>query len=398
MSGPLAGIRVVDLTSALLGPLATQILGDMGADVIKVEPPEGDPIRALGPSRHPGMGAYFLNINRNKKSVALDLKRQAVREALLKLVEKADVFVHNMRLAAAERLGLDYRAVGERNPRIVYAAATGFRRDGVYRDRPSFDDVIQGESGLAALNGGVGGEPRYVPMAVSDKICGYVLASAIGMALFHRERTGKGQEVHVPMLETMLAFNLADHLWYGVLAEPEKGLGYPRMLTRHRRPFPTKDGQICILATTDAQSRHLFEAIDCPEFADDERFSTLAQRTANIGELYEIVIERMRRRTTAEWRERLDAFDVPNGIVTDLEGLFADPYLANTGFFERVEHPTEGRMLTTAVPVMFSGSPGASFRLPPPRLGEHTRSVLRELGYSDTEIDEIGCQGSAIRD
>jgi crotonobetainyl-CoA:carnitine CoA-transferase CaiB-like acyl-CoA transferase len=398
MSGPLAGIRVVDLTSALLGPLATQILGDMGADVIKVEPPEGDPIRALGPSRHPGMGAYFLNINRNKKSVALDLKRQAVREALLKLVEKADVFVHNMRLAAAERLGLDYRAVGERNPRIVYAAATGFRRDGVYRDRPSFDDVIQGESGLAALNGGVGGEPRYVPMAVSDKICGYVLASAIGMALFHRERTGKGQEVHVPMLETMLAFNLADHLWYGVLAEPEKGLGYPRMLTRHRRPFPTKDGQICILATTDAQSRHLFEAIDCPEFADDERFSTLAQRTANIGELYEIVIERMRRRTTAEWRERLDAFDVPNGVVTDLEGLFADPYLANTGFFERVEHPTEGRMLTTAVPVMFSGSPGASFRLPPPRLGEHTRSVLRELGYSDTEIDEIGCQGSAIRD
>jgi len=398
MSGPLAGIRVVDLTSALLGPLATQILGDMGADVIKVEPPEGDPIRALGPSRHPGMGAYFLNINRNKKSVALDLKQQAVREALLKLVEKADVFVHNMRLAAAERLGLDYRAVGERNPRIVYAAATGFRRDGVYRDRPSFDDVIQGESGLAALNGGVGGEPRYVPMAVSDKICGYVLASAIGMALFHRERTGKGQEVHVPMLETMLAFNLADHLWYGVLAEPEKGLGYPRMLTRHRRPFPTKDGQICILATTDAQSRHLFEAIDCPEFADDERFSTLAQRTANIGELYEIVIERMRRRTTAEWRERLDAFDVPNGVVTDLEGLFADPYLANTGFFERVEHPTEGRMLTTAVPVMFSGSPGASFRLPPPRLGEHTRSVLRELGYSDTEIDEIGCQGSAIRD
>ena len=398
MSGPLAGIRVVDLTSALLGPLATQILGDMGADVIKVEPPEGDPIRALGPSRHPGMGAYFLNINRNKKSVALDLKRQAVREALLKLVEKADVFVHNMRLAAAERLGLDYRAVGERNPRIVYAAATGFHKDGAHRDRPSFDDVIQGESGLAALNGGVGGEPRYVPMAVSDKICGYVLASAIGMALFHRERSGEGQEVHVPMLETMVAFNLADHLWHGVLAEPEKGIGYPRMMTPHRRPFPTKDGDICILATTDAQSRHLFEAIDCPELADDERFSTLGRRTDNIGELYEIVIERMRQRSTAEWRERLDRFDVPNGVVTGLEGLLTDPYLADTGFFERVEHPTEGKMLTTAIPVMFSGSPGDSFRLPPPRLGEHTRSVLRELGYSDTEVDEIACQGSPIRD
>jgi crotonobetainyl-CoA:carnitine CoA-transferase CaiB-like acyl-CoA transferase len=398
MSGPLAGIRVVDLTSALLGPVATQILGDMGADVIKVEPPEGDPIRPLGPSRHSGMGAYFLNINRNKRSVVLDLKRPAARAALFKLAETADVFVHNMRLAAAERLGLNYRAVAGRNPRIVYAAATGFGRNGVYRDRPCFDDVIQGESGLAALNGGVGGEPCYVPMAVCDKICGYVLASAIGMALFHRQRTDEGQEVHVPMLETMVAFNLVDHLWNGVLAEPEKGLGYPRMLTPHRRPFPTKDGHVCILATTDLQSRHLFEALDCPELADDERFSTLARRTENIGELYEIVIERMRQRTTAEWRERLDAFDVPNGVVTDLEGLLVDPYLADIGFFERVEHPSEGKMLTTAVPVMFSSSPGDSFRLPPPRLGEHTRVVLRELGYSDAEIGGITAQVSAIRD
>jgi crotonobetainyl-CoA:carnitine CoA-transferase CaiB-like acyl-CoA transferase len=398
MSGPLAGIRVVDLTSAVLGPVATQILGDMGADVIKIEPPEGDPIRPLGPSRHPGMGAYFLNINRNKRSVALDLKQPAAREALLKLVETADVFVHNMRLGAAERLGLDYSAVAGRNPRIVYAAASGFRKDGAYRDRPSFDDVIQGESGLAALNGGPGGEPRYVPMAVCDKVCGYALASAVSMALFHRERSGKGQEVHVPMLETMVAFNLADHLWHGVLAEPEKGLGYPRMLTEHRRPFPTKDGHICILATTDLQSRHLFEAIDCPELADDHRFSTLARRTDNIGELYGIVIERMRQRTTAEWRERLDSFDVPNGVVTSLEGLLADPYLNDAGFFEQVEHPSEGKMLTTTIPVMFSGSPGDSFRLPPPRLGEHTRSLLGELGYSDAAIDDITAQASAIRD
>jgi crotonobetainyl-CoA:carnitine CoA-transferase CaiB-like acyl-CoA transferase len=389
MSGPLAGIRVVDLTSAVLGPVATQILGDMGADVIKIEPPEGDPIRPLGPSRHPGMGAYFLNINRNKRSVALDLKRPAAREALLKMVATADVFVHNMRLGAAARLGLDYQAVKAGNPRIVYAAATGFRKDGLHRDRPSFDDVIQGESGLAALNGGVGGEPRYVPMAVCDKICGYVLASAIGMALFHRERTGEGQEIHIPMLETMVAFNLVDHLWHGVLAEPEKGLGYPRMLTPHRRPFPTRDGHICILATTDVQSRHLFEAMDSPELADDERFCTLARRTANIDELYAIIVERMRQRSTAEWRERLDQFDVPNGVVTDLEGLLADPYLAETGFFERVEHPSEGKMLTMAVPAMFSVTPGDSFRLPPPRLGEHTRAVLGELGYLAAQIDEI---------
>src|SRR5262249_36375940 len=223
--------------------------------------------------------------------------------------------------------------------------------------------------------GGAGGEPRYVPMAVSDKICGYVLASAVGMALFHRERTGAGQEVHVPMLETMVAFNLADHLWHGVLAEPEKGLGYPRMLTPQRRPFPTKDGHICILATTDAQSRHLFAAIGRPELADDQRFATLAQRTENIAEFYELLIEQMRRRTTAEWRERLDAFDVPNGVVTDLEGLIADPYLGEAGFFQRVDHPTEGKMLTMAVPVAFSASPGDSFRLPPPRLRGHAKTV-----------------------
>jgi len=200
------------------------------------------------------------------------------------------------------------------------------------------------------------------------------------------------------MLETMVAFNLADHLWHGVLAEPEKGLGYPRMLTEHRRPFPTKDGHICILATTDSQSRHLFEAIDCPELADDHRFSTLARRTDNIGELYGIIIERMSRRTTAEWRERLDSFDVPNGVVASLEGLLADPYLNDAGFFEQVEHPSEGTMLTTAIPVMFSGSPGDSFRLPPPRLGEHTRSLLGELGYSEAAIDDITAQASAIRD
>src|SRR5260221_208453 len=298
MSRPLAGIRVINWTIAVLRPGATQILGDMGAEVIKVETPDGDPTRYLGPARHPGMAAYFLNVNRNKKSVVLDLKLPAARAAILRLAATADVFVHNLRPGAAVRLGIDYPTLAAANPRLVYAWASGYRPDSAARDRAAFDDVIQGESGLAALNKGTDGEPRYVPMVVCDKVCGHVLAGAVGMALFARERTGRGQEVHVPMMETMSAFNLVDHLWHGVFGEPEKGLGYPRMLTPYRRPYATRDGHVCLLATTDRQWRNLFAAIDCAELADDPRFATIAGRTANIDELYALLAERMLRRST----------------------------------------------------------------------------------------------------
>ena len=392
MPGPLAGVRVIDLTAVVLGPVATQILGDLGADIVKIEAPEGDVMRWLGPMRHPAMGAYFLNVNRNKKSVVLDLRKPAARAALLRLAAGADVLVHNMRPGAARRLGIDYPAVNAANPRLVYASASGWRADGPHRDRAAYDDVIQGESGFAALNKDSDGAPRYAPMVIADKITGYVLAAMIGMALYAREKTGRGQEIHVPMVDAMAAFNLVDHLWHGVFGEPEKGLGYPRMLTPYRRPYATTDGHICLLATTDRQWRGLFAACGAPELADDPRFDTIEHRTQNIDALYAWLAGIIRTRSTAAWKAALDAADVPNGAVNDLMGVVRDPYLNEAGFFRPLDHPTEGRLTTMPFPVSFSDTQPDQ-NLPPARLGEHTASVLEELGYSAEEIAAIAGPG-----
>jgi formyl-CoA transferase len=379
MSGPLAGVRVLDLTINILGPLATQILGDMGAEVIKIEAPEGDPMRHSGLTKNPGMAQLFMNTNRNKKSVVLDLKKPAPREALLRMVETADVFVHSTRPQTAERLGVSYEALSARNPRLVYAYAPGYRSDGPNRDRPAFDDVIQGESGIAAMIGRGAGEPRYIPMVMADKFCGHVLASAIGMALYARERTGKGQEVVVPMLETMLSFNLVEHLWTNFFEADRENLGYSRIFSAHRRPYATRDGHICMLAVSDDQWRRVFQVIGRPELAQDERFARLNARTRNIDTLYETLAGERRKKTTAEWQTLLDAADLPNGRVNELAKMAEDPYLTETGFFHHYEHPTEGSMVTTSIPVQFSATP-ASLRLQPPALGEHTEQVLREHG------------------
>jgi crotonobetainyl-CoA:carnitine CoA-transferase CaiB-like acyl-CoA transferase len=279
-TGPLTGIRIIDLTTVVLGPYATQMLGDLGADVIKVEAPEGDNCRWIGPSRNKGMGSYFAMLNRNKRSVVLDLKRPVARDALLHMVDSADVFVHNMRLGAAERLGLGYAALSARNPKLVYACASGFRKGSSKQEHPAFDDLIQGISGFAALNAATDGAPRYVPSVIVDKLTGQMLASMVGMALFHRERTGQGQEVHVPMLETTLGFLLVEHMWGMVLNQPELGMGYPRMLTPHRRPYATQDGYISVIAVSDAHWCRLFEAMGRTALIDDPRFATIAACTA----------------------------------------------------------------------------------------------------------------------
>ena len=387
-TGPLAGIKVIDITTVVLGPFASQVLGDMGADVIKVETTAGDTTRYIGPSRTPGMGSYFATLNRNKRSLAIDLKKPAAMAALLRLIDQADVFVHNMRIGAAARLGLDYATMAKRHPRLIHASASGFRKGSSLQEFPAYDDLIQGLSGIASLNAGPDGAPRYFPMVVVDKLTGMNLASMIGMALFHRERTGHGQEVHVPMLETILSFTLIEHFWHGMYGEPEKGVGYPRVLSPHRRPYQTKDGFISVIAQTDAQWRKLFAVMGVPELIDDPRFNTTQARTEHIDALYATLTDGMKHRTTAEWIAELQPADIPCGRAGTLADLFDDPYLRETGFFEEVDHPVEGKALMAAVPARFSDSPPNTTRLWP-TLGEHNREVLREAGCSEDEIEEI---------
>ncbi|MGE0226676.1 MAG: CaiB/BaiF CoA transferase family protein [Acetobacteraceae bacterium] len=386
--GPLAGIRIVDVTTVVLGPFASQVLADLGADVIKVETIEGDAVRFIGPSRTKGMASYFGTLNRNKRSLSIDLKKPAARDALLRLIDGADVFIHNMRAGAAKRLGLDYESLSQRNPRLVYASAGGFRKGSSMQEFPAYDDLIQGLSGITSLNAGPDGAPRYFPTVVVDKLTGSTLASMIGFALLHRERTGEGQEVHLPMLETILSFMLIEHLWHGTLDEPEKGMGYPRMLTPHRRPYQTKDGHISVIAVSNAQWSKLFDAMGVGHLINDPRFNTLEARSDNVDALYATLTDGMKQKTTAEWLAILRPADIPCGPANRLEDLFADAYLQETNYFQRMEHPVEGRVVVPAFPASFSRSP-ASVRSLWPTLGQHSREILREAGCSEAEIDDI---------
>jgi crotonobetainyl-CoA:carnitine CoA-transferase CaiB-like acyl-CoA transferase len=392
MAGPLAGVRILELTSVVLGPWACQILGDLGADVVKVEPPSGDSNRQAGPARHPGMAALYLTCNRNKRSLVLDLKQEAGRRALLKLAETADVLVHNYRPKALERLGLDYPALREANPRIIFCGTYGYSRRGPYRDRAAYDDLIQSASGIAMLFSRLGEEPRYLPTLIADKTAGLAVVYSVTAALYHREKTGQGQELEVPMFETLVSYVMAEHL-FGWAFEPALGqAGYTRLLSKNRRPFRTKDGYIALLPYLDEQWTSFCTLAGRPELSEDVRFSSLASRLANIDEVYREVGEIALAKTTAEWLELLGD-RVPAMIVNSLEQLLDDPQLESSGFWQAFDHPTEGRMRLPGIPTGFSASPGSIRRLPP-RLGEHSLEVLREAGLDANEIEAMLATGA----
>ncbi len=395
MPGPLHGIRVVELTSVVLGPWACQFLGDMGADVVKIEAPRGDSNRTLGASRHPGMAALYLTCNRNKRSLVLDLKLPGAREALLKLVGTADVFVHNNRPQVMTKLGLDYADLRKVNPRIIYCGAYGYSKKGPYGAKGALDDSIQAVSGIAMLNKLVLGEPRYLPTVVADKTTAMTVVYAVLAALFHRERTGEGQDIEVPMYETMVHYVMGEHLWGMSFDPPMGGPGYTRLMSRERRPYPTQDGYIAILPYLDAHWVTFCNVVGRPDLLTDPRFTTLADRVRNIDVTYSETAKIMATRTTREWLELFSKTSVPTIAVNSLEDLATDPHLEAVGFWKSVDHPTEGKLRLPAFPVNFGTTP-ASIERHAPRLGEHTREVLREAGLADAAIDALLASGAAM--
>jgi crotonobetainyl-CoA:carnitine CoA-transferase CaiB-like acyl-CoA transferase len=393
MSGPLDGIRVLDLTTVVLGPWAAQQLGDLGADVVKIEPPEGDTTRKLGPQKNADMAAFYLACNRNKRSVVLDLKQDAARAVLFRLAETADVLMHNYRPQAAARLGMAYETFARINPRLVYVATYGYRAGGPNGEKPAYDDIIQAGSGIAALQAVTTGAPRYAPTIVADKSSSLTLLSAVLAALVNRERTGRGQAVEVPMFESLVAYVMVEHLYGETFRPAIESAGYKRILNPNRHPYATKDGWLAVLPYTDVHWREFCKVAGRPDLLDDARFASLRSRLQNIEAYYAEVERIVAGRTTAEWLSALGQANVPHGPVNTLEDLLHDPQLDASGFWQTIEHPTEGPLRTTGIPPAFSRTPG-TIRRHQPRLGEHSAEVLREAGLGDDEIRALLAAGA----
>ncbi len=394
--GPLAGIRILDLTSVMLGPYATQMLGDYGADVIKIEAPAGDSTRVTGPSMEPGMAATFVGANRSKRSIVLDLKQPAGREALLVLADRADVLICSVRPQKLAALGLDPATLMARNERLTVVSVHGFGEDGPYAGRPAYDDIIQGLCGLAALGEAEGGEPRYMPTVLADKTCALFATQAVLAAIVARMRTGRGSHVEVPMLESMVNFTLVEHFYGAHFRPPLSEPGYARLLTTWRRPYRTLDGHVCVVPYSNQHWQRFFEEVGRGELMKDPRFDGLAARTRHIDALYAELAASIAHRTTADWLATCDRLDIPAAPLRRLADLEADPHLVATGFFQKVQDPLLGTLVMPRAPLRFDGRFAAPGRLPP-RLGQHTREVLAESGLDEERIDLLMETGAAVQ-
>jgi crotonobetainyl-CoA:carnitine CoA-transferase CaiB-like acyl-CoA transferase len=394
MPGPLSGTRILDLTTVVMGPFATQILAELGADVIKVETHDGDNMRHVGPMVSPGMGHLYLNLNRGKRGIVLDLKQPQGREALLRLVRGADVLIYNVRPQAMARLGLAYEDVRAVNARIIYVGAYGYSQRGPYAAKAAYDDLIQGATGLASLAVRNDGEaPRYAPVNLADRVTGLHAVYAVTTALFFRERSGQGQSVEVPMFESMSHFVLGDHLAGLSWEPPIGGSGYARL--EHRRPYRTRDGWLCVLVYNDKQWKSFLQAVGRDDLLQDRRFFPHAARAAHIDEIYEILAELLSARSSAEWIALLEEIDIPVAPVNSVEDLVQDPHLAAGGFFGFEKHPGEGKLRVPRTPTEWSACARQELR-PAPRLGEHSAEVLRAAGYSDAEIADLVQRGVTL--
>ncbi|PZO65842.1 MAG: CoA transferase [Paracoccus denitrificans] len=395
--GPLSGLKVIDMTSVVMGPYTTQLLGDYGADIIKVEAPGGDVVRQVGPSRHPGMGPLFLNSNRSKRSITMDLKTEAGRDALLRLAETADILIYNVRPAAMDRLGLSYDTLSQRNPRLIYTGVFGYGQNGPYAAKPAYDDLIQGATLVPYLTRRAGADqPHYMPSALSDRVVALFALSATLAAVIERQASGLGQRVDVPMFECMTNFILADHLGGLTFEPPMDGGGYARQLSPDRRPYQTQDGFVCTLIYTDAHWQRFFAAIGEEDgLARDERFASFPARMAHIDQVYGELSRILMTRSTAEWMAIFDAADVPAMPMYDFDDILTDPHLVATDYFALRDHPTEGLIREMDVPTRFYRSPATPSR-PAPVQGEHGAEILREAGLSDAEISQLAEAGAWI--
>ena len=390
MSGPLAGIRLLDLTTVQMGPWCTRIMADFGADVIKVEAPGGDSSRYTGVPRHRGMSGTFQHNARGKRSIAIDLKQREARDAILKLVPKVDALASNIRQAALARLGLDYDSIRELNPKIVYLSMVGYGSTGRYAGRPAYDDLIQAASAIPTLLQRSTGEQRFIPMAAIDRIVGSSAANALLAGLLAQARTGIGQMIEVPMFETMAQFVLSEHMQGQTFDPPTSPPGYPRTLSRSRRPYPSKDGHIAVLPYSDGQWQRFFQAVGKGHLLEnDSRFADIGARTANIDSLYDMIADEVKTRTNAEWLALLQENDIPCMVPHTLETLMADPHLADADFFHWVDHPSEGRIRTMREPSTWTETKPTIVGKFAPRLGQHTREILAEAGLDDAAIEDL---------